>query len=90
MGYSLNNRRRGSIASVPEFQRHIHVAAFTFNVVGIQSFRILTFQDAALAARLAVVQALPGFNDVRPSGFPGGLFYKRWSHGFILSFRLRT
>lgn len=62
------------ITLVPELECHVHVATLAFNVVGIQSFRILTFQDAALAARLAIVQALPSFNHIRPASFLGRLF----------------
>lgn len=74
MIHAISHLRGNSITLVPELQRHIHIATLAFNVVGIQSFRILTFQDAALAARLAIVQALPGIEHIRPASFLGRLF----------------
>nr|DAK76443.1 MAG TPA: hypothetical protein [Caudoviricetes sp.] len=35
--------QKNLITLVPELQRHVHIATLAFNVVGIQSFRILTF-----------------------------------------------
>ena len=55
------------------------------DVVGIEYFGIPTLQDAALAKRLAIVQAFPGFEDIGQSLFSGGVIYFRWSHnGFRL------
>ena len=53
------------------------------NVVGIEYFGIPTLQDVALAKRLAIVQAFPGFEDIGQSLFSGGVIYFRWSHNAI-------
>ena len=74
MIHAISHLRGNLITLVPELQCHVHVATLAFNVVGIQSFRILTFQDAALAARFTIVQALPGIEHIRPASFLGGLF----------------
>ena len=47
--------------SVPNLQCDIHITSLTLNVVSIEDFGIPTFQDTALATRLAIVQAFPGF-----------------------------
>ena len=71
---------------IPELQSNIHVASKSFDVVGIQYFRIPTFQDATLSTSLTIVQAFPGFYDVGSSFFFGRLIYLRRLHryGIIL------
>ena len=65
---------------VPNLQCNIHITSLTFDVICIKHFHIPTFQDAALATSLAIVQALPGFDDVGSPFFWGGAFYLRWLH----------
>ena len=47
--------------SISNLQCDIHITSLTLNVVCIEDFGIPTFQDTALATRLAIVQAFPGF-----------------------------
>jgi len=83
---SRKKQELSSVAPVPNLQRNIHIRPLAFDVVGIEHFGIPTFQDAALATRLAVVQAFPGFQDIGQSLFSGGVVYLRGLHGF---FKLR-
>ena len=65
---------------VPNLQCNIHITPLAFNVICIEHFRIPTFQDAALATSLTIVQAFPSFDDVGLSFFPGGIVNLRWLH----------
>ena len=53
------------------------------DVVGIECFGVSTFEDAALAALVATMQALPGFADVGLPFFCGGVVYLGRLHGFF-------
>ena len=66
--------------AVPYLEGNVHIAPLAFDVVGIQRFRIPTFQDTALATSLAIVQAFPGLDDISLSFFAGGVFYLGWLH----------
>ena len=67
---------------VSNLQRDIHITSLAFNVGGIERIGIPAFQDAALAARFAIVQAFPGFCDIGLAFFLGGFFYLRRLHGY--------
>ena len=73
--YRLWLRCNLSQRTVPDLQCNIHIAPLAFNVVGIEHFCILSFQDAALAAWLAIVQAFPGFLDISQPLFFGWVVY---------------
>ena len=62
---------------------NIHITSLTFDVICIEDFGIPTFQDTALATRLAIVQAFPGFEDVDSPFFFGGIVYFGRLHGFF-------
>lgn len=49
------------ITFIPDFQRNIHIFPYAFNIVSVEDFRILSFQDTALATRFTIVQTFPGF-----------------------------
>ena len=66
--------------AIPNLEGNVHIAPLAFDVVGIQRFRISTFQDSALATSLAIVQAFPGFEDISLSFFAGGVIYLRRLH----------
>ena len=68
--------------TVPYLQSNIHITSLTFDVICIEHFRIPTFQDAALATRLAIVQAFPSFDDVGLSFFLDGIIYLWRNHRF--------
>ena len=74
---------RLSNKSVSNLQCNIHITSLTLNVICIEHFRIPTFQDTALATRLAIVQTFPCFEDIGLSFFPGGVVNLRWLHGFF-------
>ena len=69
--------------AVPYLQCDIHITSLAFDVVGIEYFDIPTFQDAALATCLAIVQAFPSFDDVGLSFFAGGVVNLRWLHNLF-------
>ena len=69
--------------TVPNLQCNIHITSLTFDVICIEHFRIPTFQDAALATRLAIVQTFPCFEDIGSPFFLGGVIYFWWLHGFF-------
>ncbi len=56
---------------VAEGQGDIHIASRAFDIVGVERLGVSAFQDAALATRLAVVQALPRFEHIRQSLLSG-------------------
>ena len=68
---------------ISNLQCDIHITPLAFDVVGIEHFGIPTFQDAALATRLAIVQAFPSLLHIDQSLFSGGVIYFRWSHNAI-------
>ena len=78
--FSFFVRHQLSQRAVPYLQGNVHITPLAFDVVGIQCFRIPTFQDAALATSLAIVQAFPSFDDVGLSFFAGGVIYLRRLH----------
>ena len=61
--------------TIPNLQSNVHITPLAFDVVGIEHFGIPTFEDVALAARFAVVQAFPGFEDIGLALFAGGVIY---------------
>ena len=69
--------------AVPYLEGNVHIAPLAFDVVSIKCFRIPTFQDAALATSLAIVQAFPSFDDVGLSFFAGGVINLRWLHNLF-------
>ena len=69
--------------AIPNLQSNIHITPFTLNVVCIEDFGIPTFEDATLAASLAIVQAFPGFEDIGLPFFFGGVFNLGRLHGFF-------
>jgi hypothetical protein len=69
--------------TVPNLQCNIHIAPLAFDVVGIERFRIPTFQDTALATSLAIVQAFPSIKHIGLSFFFSGVIYLRRLHGFF-------
>ena len=70
--------------TVPNLQSNIHITPFAFDVFGIQRFGIPTFQDAALATRLTIVQAFPGIEDIGLTLFFGGVFYPWRLHTILI------
>ena len=68
------------ITFIPDFQRNIHIGPFAFNIVGIQDFRILSFQYTAFATCFAIVEAFPGIKNIIPPFFLSGLINFRWYH----------
>ena len=66
--------------AVPNLEGNVHITPLAFDVVGIQRFRIPTFQDAALATSLTIVQAFPGLEDISSSFFAGGVVNLRRLH----------
>ena len=69
--------------AVPYLEGNVHITPLAFDVVGIQRFRIPTFQDAALATSLTIMQAFPSFDDVGLSFFFGGVIYLWWLHNLF-------
>ena len=57
------------VGSIPNLQRHIHIAPLAIDVVGIECFGISTLQDAAFATRFTIVQTLPGIKHISLSLF---------------------
>ena len=74
-----------SYRTISNLQGDIHITPPAFDVVGIEGLGIPAFEDVALAARFAVVQAFPGFEDIGYPLFFGGVVNLRWLHG---SFKL--
>ena len=62
------------ITFVPYLQRNIDIAAPAFDVVGIQDFCILPFQNTAFATHFTVVQAFPGIDYICLPFFTGRSF----------------
>jgi hypothetical protein len=65
----------GSHGRVPNLHGYVHVIASSFYIIGIERFGNLSSQDTTLAARFAVVQAFPGFENIGTTFFLGGVFY---------------
>lgn len=68
--------------TVPNFQCNIHITPLAFDVISIEDFGIHTFQDTALATRLTIVKAFPGFEDVGSPFFWSGVIYFWCNHRF--------
>ena len=79
----VRNNEILSHRAVPNLHGDIHITPLAFDVVGIECFRIATFQDATLAASLAIVLAFPGFEDIGQPFFFGGVIYLWRLHGFF-------
>ena len=58
-------------SSIPNLQCNIHITSLAIDVVGIECLGIPTFQDAAFAARLTIVQAFPGIEHIGLTFFFG-------------------
>ena len=69
--------------TVPDFQSDIHVPPLAFDVVGIERFRIPSFQDTAFATRLTIVQTFPGIEHIGLPLFLGGVIYLWWLHTIL-------
>ena len=57
--------------AVPNLHGDVDVTTPSLNVVGIERFGNLPSQDATLSARFAIVQALPGFENIGAALFLG-------------------
>ena len=66
--------------TVSYLQGNVHITSLAFNVICIEHFRIPTFQDTALATRLAIVQTFPCIEDIGSPFFLGGVVNLRWLH----------
>ena len=77
--------RRLPHGAVTNLEGDVHIAALAFDVVGIEGLGIAPSEDAALAARLTIVQASPSVDDIGLALFAGGGVYTGWWHrGFRL------
>ena len=68
---------------LPNLQCYVNITALAFDVVGIERFGIPASEDAAFATLVATVQAFPGFQDIGPPLFFGGVVNIRCLHGFF-------
>ena len=66
--------------AVTNLEGDVHVASLALDVVGIERLGIAPFEDAALAARLTIVQAPPSIDDIGLALFAGGGVYLGWLH----------
>ena len=76
----VESDRRLPHGAVANLEGDVHIGALTFDVVGIEGLGIEPSEDAALAARLTIVQASPSFDDIGLALFAGGGVNLGWLH----------
>ena len=72
--------RRLPHGAITNLEGDVHVASLAFDVVGIEGLSIAPLEDAALAARLTIVQASPSVDDIGLALFAGGVVYTGCLH----------
>lgn len=66
--------------AIPYLQSDVHIAAFAFDVGGIEGFGVTAFENMTLATNLTIMQAFPGFLNIGSPFFLGGVVNLRRLH----------
>jgi hypothetical protein len=82
MGFHINSGNKALLpySSIPYIEGNVHIAAFAFDVAGIEGFRVTALEDMALATNLAIMQAFPCIKDIGLTLFLGGVVNLRRLH----------